>query len=113
MGLEQGERRVSCSPPSVSRRAVSTLAAAAAASVLLWQFDPALGQMPELKYQQLPIEVRSYVEKVRESCKELDAESAASDQMQGITVVDLAGDGSRDLMVDAEHLCNSWMKGAN
>ena len=33
--------------------------------------------------------------------------------MQGITAVELAGDSSRDLMVDAEHLCNSWMKGAN
>jgi hypothetical protein len=33
--------------------------------------------------------------------------------MQGITVVDLDGNRSRDLMVDNEELCNAAMAGAN
>jgi hypothetical protein len=59
-----GESRVSCSPPSVTRRAVSALTAAAIASVLMGQFDPALGQVPELKYQQLPKKVRERLQEV-------------------------------------------------
>ena len=89
------------------------VAAPASVLFLVLQFDLALAQGPEMQYQQLPNDVRHYVESIRESCIALDPQSKPYDSMQGITVVDLDGEGSRDLLVDTEQLCNGWLKGAN
>jgi hypothetical protein len=95
--------------------ALKFLAAAVviAALAILSQFEPALAEMPDLQYQQLPADLRNYVEGVRQSCKELDGEFKPYNLMQGITVVALDTEGSRDLLVDAEELCNARMAGAN
>lgn len=86
---------------------------AASVLVLLWRPDPGFAQARGMSFQQLPAEARAYIETVRQSCKELNDEFQLFDQMQGISVIDLAGDGSRDLMIDAEQLCNDRMSGAN
>jgi hypothetical protein len=67
----------------------------------------------KIRYQQLPPEIRHYVERIRKSCRELYAPYRARTKLQGIRVIDLNGDGSRDLMIDAEHLCADWVPGAN
>jgi hypothetical protein len=58
---------------------------------------------PSLEFRQLPKEIRDRAIDVRRGCKELDPEMTFND-MQGITVVDLKGDGSRDIVVDNEGL---------
>jgi hypothetical protein len=75
--------------------------------------SPASAQQQTMRFQDLPREVRSHVDEIRRSCKELDADFKPYDAMQGISVIDLNGDGSRDLMVDNEEVCNSHMAGAN
>ena len=66
-----------------------------------------------LGFQQLPREIRQHAMEVRKSCKELVGENRTFDDMQGIQIVDLKGDGSRDIIVDNEGLCGSHMAGAN
>jgi hypothetical protein len=74
---------------------------------------PALAE-PAMQYQQLPAELRSFVEEVHKNCKEIDPAFTPSDMMYGITVLSLEGHRSRDLMMDAEKLCNGqWIKGGN
>src|SRR5579871_3835896 len=65
------------------------------------------------QFSDLPREVQGYANDVRKSCKELNADFKPYDPMQGIFVIDLKGDGSRDLMVGNEELCNTAMAGAN
>ena len=67
----------------------------------------------KLDFQQLPKEIRQHAIKVRQACKELAGENRTFDDMQGIQIVDLKGDGSRDIIVDNEGLCGSHMAGAN
>ena len=73
---------------------------------------PAAAQ-PTLEFRQLPKEIRDHVAEVRKSCEELAGESLKFDEMQGIQILSLTGDGSRDIVVDNEHLCDSRMAGAN
>jgi hypothetical protein len=61
----------------------------------------------------LPADLRSYVNEVRQRCKELDSASQPHEVMQGIWPLDLDGNGSHDFMVDAQQLCNGWLKGGN
>ena len=66
-------------------------------------------------YSKLPKEVRDTAASVRASCKEAfhDEEPPKFDEWQGIHIVDLKGDGSDDIVVDHEHLCDSRMAGFN
>ena len=66
-----------------------------------------------MQFQELPKNIQTSVAQTRDSCKEMDTDFEPHDAMQGITVIDLDGDGSRDLMVDNEELCNARMAGAN
>lgn len=66
-----------------------------------------------IEYGDLPADVRKHVEEVRRSCTELVPDSAPVDGMQGISVIDLDGDGSQDVMVDNRDLCKDHMAGAN
>lgn len=68
---------------------------------------------PSLQFRQLPKEIRDHATEVRKSCRELAGEDRNFDEMQGIEVLDLKGDGSRDIFVDNEGLCGSHMAGAN
>jgi hypothetical protein len=76
-------------------------------------FAPSAPAAPTIQFRELPREVQDHVNKVRQSCKDLDPEFKPYDLMQGITAIDLGGDNSRDIMVDNEKLCNNWMKGEN
>jgi hypothetical protein len=95
------------------QRCVGVQTAASVVWLIFWQINVAAAQPPELHFRQLPNDVRTYVEDVRKSCTALDPSSKPYDAMQGISVIDLDGDGSRDLLVDAEQVCNSWLKGGN
>ncbi len=65
-----------------------------------------------INFHQLPKEVRDLAVEVRNSCKELNPDMTFND-MQGIQILDLSGDGSRDIVVDSEELCGVRMAGAN
>jgi len=71
-----------------------------------------LAAQPRLEFRQLPKEVRDHAIEVRKSCKELVPDTQFS-EMQGIDILDLKGDGSRDIFVDNEELCGAHMAGAN
>lgn len=84
---------------------------AAALSVLVLAIVPALAQ-PAMEFRQLPMEVRDLAAETRQSCKQEDADMSFND-MQGIQVISLNGDGARDIVVDNEGLCGAHMAGAN
>jgi hypothetical protein len=67
----------------------------------------------EITFKQLPAEIRDIAVAVRRSCTELAGNDKTFNDMQGITILDLKGDGSRDIVVDNEGLCGSHMAGAN
>src|SRR5713101_4244164 len=74
----------------------------------------AFAQLPEsLTFQQLPREIRNHAIEVRKSCAGLAGDDRTFYEMQGIQILDLMGDGSRDIVVDNEGLCGSHMAGAN
>jgi hypothetical protein len=66
-------------------------------------------------YSELPKEIRDTAGEVRGRCKEADVDGGEMrfDDWQGIYLVDLNGDGSDDIVVDHEHLCNGRMAGFN
>jgi hypothetical protein len=64
-------------------------------------------------FQQLPREIHDHAIEVRKSCAELAGDNRTFDDMQGIDILDLKGDGSWDIIVDNEGLCGSHMAGAN
>ena len=68
---------------------------------------------PEMAYDQLPSDLRSYVEGIRQICKQADPDPGTISDMQGIDVIDLAVDGAHDIMVDAERLWNHRIAGMN
>jgi hypothetical protein len=65
-----------------------------------------------MSFNQLPKEVRDLAVEVRKQCKENNSEMTFND-MQGIEVLDLNGDGSHDIVVDNEGLCGEHIAGAN
>jgi hypothetical protein len=65
-----------------------------------------------LEFHQLPKEIRNHVVDVRTLCKEADPERTVSD-MQGIIVLDLKGNGARDIIVDDEEICGEHLSGYN
>lgn len=65
-----------------------------------------------ITFRQLPKEVRDLAIEVRNSCRELNPDMTFND-IQGIQILDLNGDGSRDIFVDNEELCGGHMAGAN
>lgn len=67
---------------------------------------------PSLEFKEVPREIRDHASAVRRSCREMDPETTFED-LQGITIVDLKGDGSRDIVVDNKLLCRGHLKGAN
>lgn len=66
-----------------------------------------------LTFQQLPSEIRNHAVEVRKSCAELSGDDKTFNEMQGIEILDLKGNGSRDIVVDNKGLCGSHMAGAN
>jgi hypothetical protein len=94
-------------------KAQAIAAAALSALVVYYSCSAAFAQAKSMQYQELPSEIRKYADDVHRSCKEQDDSSQPYDLMQGIMVLDLDGSGARDLIVDAEALCNSWIKGGN
>lgn len=63
--------------------------------------------------EDLPPAVRQHIYSVRESCRRFYPDFAPHRPMQGVTIVDLDGDGSRDVLVDNEWLCNDHIPAAN
>jgi len=57
-----------------------------------------------MNFNQLPKEVRDLAIDVRKQCKDLEPEMNFTD-MQGIQILSLTGDSSRDIVVDNEDLC--------
>jgi hypothetical protein len=80
-----------------------------------WPLSPALSQSSGMQFKDLPPEVRKHADGIRQRCRDLGGGGAfrLHHRMQGISVIDLDGDGSRDLMVDTIDLCNSCHFGAN
>ena len=81
--------------------------------VFSFEFKSASAQQQDIQFQQLSKDVRGEINEVRQSCKDLDPNFKPNDEMQGITIIDLNGDGSLDLVVDNKYLCNEPMRGAN
>jgi len=73
----------------------------------------AMAEDSRIRYEQLPVDLRKYVDDIHRHCKENDENSQPKDRMQGISLIDLDGHGSKDLMVDAERLCTTWIPGGN
>jgi hypothetical protein len=65
------------------------------------------------QFQQLPREIREHAAEVRKSCKEHEPTFKVNNDMQGIEILSLKGDGARDLVVDNERLCGAQWAGAN
>jgi hypothetical protein len=74
--------------------------------------NSAPGAQFEFEFNQLPKEVRETVRDIRAACKELGADDPYAPDA-GIQLVDLDGRGSRDILLDAEHVCSDWIKGGN
>ena len=77
---------------------------------LLWTIPVAA--QPVLEFAQLPSEIQNHAIEVRKSCSEIVPEMEFND-MQGIQVLDVKGDGSRDIVVDDEGLCGRHISGGN
>lgn len=66
-----------------------------------------------LQFQQLPREIREHAAEVRRACKAENPDFELRNDMQGIEVLSLKGDGASDIIVDNEWLCNGQMPGGN
>ena len=85
---------------------------ARAGSSLPWP-DDKLSKSP-IAWGDLPKEVTKTVVEVRDRCKDSDGDNVEPPQRwQGISFVDLKGDGSRDIVVDHAFLCHGARAGEN
>jgi hypothetical protein len=66
----------------------------------------------EMQYQDLPSATKTYVEGVRDRCKEFAPDAVPKNQMAGISLVDL-GDGTPGLIIDSKALCKEHYTEAN
>lgn len=66
----------------------------------------------KMPYQDLPAAAKTYVENVRNSCKEYNSVGIPADKMSGITQIALS-DGTPALLIDNEALCSDHYAGAN
>ena len=66
---------------------------------------PASHAQEGLTFRVLPKEVRDLATEVRNQCKQLEPDFKLDYEMSGIQILDLNGDGSRDIFVDNEELC--------
>jgi hypothetical protein len=81
-------------------------------AIALWLYAaPAVAQQ-SMEFRQLPKEVRDHATRVRRSCNESYPDMRFKD-MQGIQILDLEGDGSRDIFIDNKDLCGDQIPGAN
>src|SRR4051812_30802627 len=67
---------------------------------------------PNMQFRELPKEVQVMALEVRKACKEENSEMKFND-MQGIQILSLKGDGARDIVVDSEGLCGAHLAGSN
>lgn len=67
----------------------------------------------DFRYQDLPPEIRTHIEGIRASCKEGMPEFRPYSEMDGVTILDLDGNGHQDVMVDNEWLCEGSQHGYN
>jgi len=81
-------------------------------TLLAWM-GSASAQMTELEYSQLPREVRDTIRDIRANCKELNPDFKPYAIEQGIMIVDLDDSGSKNIVLDAENVCNGQVPGAN
>jgi hypothetical protein len=81
-------------------------------TVLLLCCVGAFAQAQRLGFPDLPKEIRDHVLDVRRACKEVLERDDFYD-MQGISVLDLKGDGARDIIIDNEGLCGTHIAGTN
>ncbi|MBR0774209.1 hypothetical protein JQ625_05135 [Bradyrhizobium diazoefficiens] len=81
-------------------------------AILVFLVELAAAQ-PALTFEQLPREVREHAAEVRKSCKDYEPSFKVQNDMQGIDILSLKGDGARDLVVDNEGLCRTQWAGAN
>jgi formylglycine-generating enzyme required for sulfatase activity len=65
-----------------------------------------------LQYDYLPRAVKSYVEEVRNSCRDYDPNAIPANKMSGIRPISLA-DGTPALLIENETLCSDHYSGAN
>ncbi len=84
-----------------------------AATFLAISVAPALAD-PQSEFKQLPEEVRIHVSKIRAICREMRPEAEGNiAPMRGIQVLSLTGDGSMDIIIDNEQICNVRTPAAN
>jgi hypothetical protein len=82
------------------------------AALLSCCMEVAAAQSQRMEFRELPKEVRDHALRIRDACREVIPE-ATRDGMQGIWVLDLKGDGSRDIIIDNEGLCGTHLAGVN
>ncbi len=84
-----------------------------AATLLAVSVSPAMAD-PQSEFRQLPEEVRIHVSQIRAICREMlpDAEEIIA-PMRGIQALSLTADGSNDIIVDNEQVCNKRTPAAN
>lgn len=59
-------------------------------------------------FDQLPRELQNTMREVRQSCNKESGEQISLDSDKGIELIDLSGDGSRDIVVDWEAAACFW-----
>src|ERR1700754_3733750 len=99
--------------PFIRHRRGLRLSPAGALLCMVSMLPAAAQNLTQSQYDQLPQEVRNTVRDIRNSCKEDDPDFKPHAIDQGITVVDLDGRRSKDIMLDSENVCNGAHAGAN
>ena len=91
-----------------------TISVALIASCLwLPQLYASGGHIEEFGWDELPADLQLHIRQVRSDCADLNPDVVPNNPLQGITAMDLDGDGRRDFFVENQHICNDHMAGAN
>lgn len=90
-----------------------SLFGALAVSMVAIHVNSSIAQSRSMALGDLPRDIQKHIAGVRDSCKELNEEFKPHDPMQGVGIISLTGNGSRDIMIDNEGLCNAHTAGAN
>jgi hypothetical protein len=71
-----------------------------------------IAAQPDMRYKELPKEVRDRAAEVRKSCKEENPDLSFN-EMQGIQLLSLKGGSAKAIVLGNEELCGAHLAGAN
>lgn len=94
-------------------RTTKVICAFATALVFLIPLSRANAQPQELSFKDLPNEMRDVIKKTQKRCAEWSGEAHDESDLSRVSIIDLDGTGSKDIILSHRNICRYLVRGGN